>query len=117
MIALTCGFDVWLSAMNVDELIQTKNAAERDALIAFAQRFLASGRCVWPPHEIINLLIAAHEKNPTTFDWRTVDVRAGRYKWLIVQRDYTDSVCAKNAEPSSTSSHGRWRHGSTLGCE
>jgi predicted nucleic acid-binding protein len=44
--AMTCGFDVWLTAMSVDEIIATPVPETRETLRAGLQRLLASGRCV-----------------------------------------------------------------------
>jgi hypothetical protein len=92
--ALTCGFDVWLTAMSVDELIATTDANKREELIAGCQRLLASGRCVWPPHEIVTLHASAHVSNPARFDWRGVNIRTRVYERAIIDRDYSNELCA-----------------------
>jgi hypothetical protein len=91
--ALACGFDVWLTAMSVDEIIATPVPETRDVLIAGLQRLLASGVCVWPPHEVLTLLCSAHARNPETFNWRGVDIRAVPYERGIIDRDFTDDLC------------------------
>jgi len=91
--ALTCGFDVWLTAMSVDELIATPVPETRETLIAGLQCLLASGRCVWPPHEVLTLLCTKHADDPSGFDWRKVDIRAVRYERAIVDREFTDDLC------------------------
>lgn len=96
--ALNCGFDVWLPAMSVDELISTADANTREKLIACCQRLLVSGRCVWPPHEILTLLISAHTKSPAGFDWQEVDIRAKDYERAIVDRDFTDKLCEEQSK-------------------
>jgi hypothetical protein len=92
--ALRCGFDTWLTAMSVDELIATTDEKKREDLIAGCQRLLGSGRCVWPPHEIVTRLASAHAGNPTQFDWRGVNIRAQVYERAIIDRDYTNELCA-----------------------
>jgi len=57
------------------------------------QHLLISGRCVWPPHEILTLLCSAHASNPTTFDWRGVNIRTTDYERAIIDRDFTDELC------------------------
>jgi hypothetical protein len=91
--ALTCGFDVWLTAMSVDEIIATPVPETRETLIAGLQRLLASGRCVWPPHEVLTLMCAAHAGNPKSFDWRTVNIRTTRYERAIIDREFTEDLC------------------------
>jgi hypothetical protein len=93
--ALNCGFDVCLTAMSVDELISTTDEDTREMLIACCQRLLASGRCVWPPHEILTLLVSAHARNPAGFDWQQVDIRAKVYERAIIDRDFTNELCVK----------------------
>lgn len=98
MKALLCGFDVWITAMSMDESIATRKPAVREVLLTCAQRLLGSGRCVWPPHEITTLLVSAHAKSPSTFDWRNVDVRARLYERAIIDRDYTNELCLETLE-------------------
>jgi predicted nucleic acid-binding protein len=91
--ALARGFDVWLTAMSVDEIIATPVPETRETLRAGLQRLLASGRCVWPPHEILTLLCSAHASDPKVFDWRRVNIRTTRYERAIIDRDFTDDLC------------------------
>ncbi len=95
MIALRCGFDVQVTGMVVSELLSTPFSATREPLIACCQRLLASGRCVWPPHEIIRLLILAHHSDPTRFNWTQVNVRARVYERAIIDRDFDDQLCVQ----------------------
>jgi hypothetical protein len=91
--ALTCGFDIWLTAMSVDEIIATPVSATRDTLFTGLQRLLTSGRCVWPPHEILTLVTSAHAKGSTGFEWQKVDIRARVYERAIIDRDFTEELC------------------------
>ena len=91
--ALGCGFDVQVTGMAVGELISTQDSVKRELFIACCQRLLGSGRCVWPPHEIIRLQIAAHHNNPAGFAWQYVDIGAPEYARAIVDRDFGDALC------------------------
>jgi hypothetical protein len=91
--ALACGFDVWLTAMSVDEVIATPVAETRETLVAGLQRLLACGRCLWPPHEILTLLTSTHAKNPARFNWQLVDIRAGIYEQAIIKRNFSSDLC------------------------
>src|ERR1017187_1200759 len=91
--ALNCGFDVRVTAMSVEELISTTDAGTREMLIACCQRLLVSAGCVWPPHEILRLLVSAHAGNPARFDWRQTDIRARVYERAIIDRDFTNQLC------------------------
>src|ERR1700679_568129 len=95
LVALRCGFDVQVTGMVVSELLSTPFSSTREPLIACCQRLLASGRCVWPPHEILRLLISAYHGDPTRFDWTRVDVRARVYERAIIDRDFDDELCVQ----------------------
>jgi hypothetical protein len=93
MRALECGYEVILTAMSADEIISTKSPARREALLSRFGRLLYSAKCIWPPHEIIRLLVSAHVRNPAEFDWTRVDVRARAYEDAIPRRDFDDPLC------------------------
>ena len=95
--AIVAGFHVFLLGVNADEILSvpTRIAHVREALIARCQRLLAAGECLWPPHFILELLIDAHAKNPSQFDWKKVDVRARVYERAIIDRDFTESICVQ----------------------
>jgi hypothetical protein len=93
MRALECGYKVILTAMTADEIISTKSPERRDALLSRFGRLLYTAQCLWPPHEIIRLLVSAHTANPGGFDWTTVDVRERAYEDAIPRRDFDDPLC------------------------
>jgi hypothetical protein len=64
LIALRHGFDVWVTAMSLDEMLSTTDVTEREVLVSRAQRLFASGRGVWPPHEITSRLVSVHARGP-----------------------------------------------------
>lgn len=95
MKALRCAFDVQLPALSVEEVLSTPAIKEprRELLLMCCQRLLASGQCLWPPHEILRLLITAHSSNPSQFEWTRTDVRARVYEDAIIRRDFPDQLC------------------------
>jgi hypothetical protein len=95
MIALKCGFHVCLPAMSADEVLSDPDPAGRETRLGRCQRLLASGECIWPPHEILRLLISEHFRNPSQFDWTRVNVRAKIFELAIIRRDFTDELCAE----------------------
>jgi hypothetical protein len=95
MRALECGYQVILTAMSADEIISTKNPVRREALLSRLGRLLYTAKCLWPPHEIIRLLISAHFANPSAFDWTGVDVRERAYEVAIPRRDFDDPLCVQ----------------------
>ncbi len=95
MRALESGYEVILTAMSADEIISTKSPARRNALLSRLGRLLYRAQCLWPPHEIIRLLVSAHTANPSGFDWTTVDVRARAYEDAVPRRDFDDPLCVQ----------------------
>jgi hypothetical protein len=95
MRGLECGFKVILTAMSADEIISWKNREGREALLSRFSRLLSSAECIWPPYEIIRLLLSAHFRNPVQFDWTKVKVRARAYEVAIPVRDFDDELCVR----------------------
>lgn len=93
MRALECGYEVILTAMSADEIISNKSATRREAVLSRFGRLLYSTKCLWPPHEIIRLLVSAHLRKPGQFGWANVDVRARPYEDAIPRRDFDDPLC------------------------
>lgn len=95
MKALECGYEVILTAMSAEEIISTKIPVRRDALFSRLGRLLYRAHCLWPPHEVIRLLVAAYAGNPAEFDWTMVDVRARVYEDAIPRRDFEEPLCVQ----------------------
>lgn len=95
MKGLECGFEVVLTAMSADEIISNKTSHKRDALLTRFRRLLYPSWCIWPPHEIIRLLLSAHFANPTHFDWTKVNVRARPYEASIPLCDFNNELCVQ----------------------
>jgi len=102
MRGLESGFEVTVTGISVEEIIANKNAARRGALLSRVRRLLCSGKCVWPPHEIIRLLISTHFDSPAGFDWKKVDVRARDYEVAIARGDFDDSLCVEQRQHQFT---------------
>jgi hypothetical protein len=92
MRGLELGYDVRLPAMVVDEILATKTAKRRDALLCRFARILANGKCVWPPNEVIRLHVRAYHENPRAYDWNRVYVRAREYEQAVSSRTLPDDV-------------------------
>ena len=95
MKGLECGFEVILTAMSADEIVSTRAPEKRELLLSRFGRLLYSAKCIWPPHEILRLLISAYFSNPTQFDWTKVDVRARAYEVAIPLRDFDNELCVQ----------------------
>lgn len=93
MVALRCGFEVRVSGINIDEIIATHDAQDREALVQRCVRLLAGGQCLWPHHWITRLLIRGYLSNREAFDWQQVNIRAQALEQALIRRNYTDQVC------------------------
>jgi hypothetical protein len=95
MAALRLGFHVFLPAMVAEEILSCPKSDRREALLERCQRLLASGTCIWPPHEVLRRLILEHRRTPNDFNWARVAMGAGNYESAIIRRDFTDECCAR----------------------
>lgn len=91
---LECGFEVVMTATSADEIVATLNPVRRGGLLSRFGRLLRCGVCIWPPGEIIRLLVSANLSNPSRFEWAKVKVRAREYEAVIGSRDFDDELCA-----------------------
>ena len=71
-----------LAGLSFEEMMSTPRAEDRLALLDGCRKLTAgrAGRswdCLNPPYEILRILITAHAKDPTNFQWLPVDVRSG----------------------------------------
>jgi hypothetical protein len=91
------GYRVLLLGENADEVLSTPaiKSLRRESLVGLLQRLLVSGEFLWPPNYVVELLATAYFKNPSGFSWQKVSVRARAYERAIVDRDFTDALCAQ----------------------
>ena len=75
------------AGLSVDEMVSCPDPTKRATLFDYCARLqLARSDCIFPPNELVRDLIVAHFENPTAFDWKTVNVRAGEYERGIQRR-------------------------------
>jgi hypothetical protein len=88
MAALISGFFFRFAGLSIEEMVATPDSAKRAALFAHCGR-IQVGRtdCIQPHNELLRLLILAHSKNSSGFDWKGVNVRAPDYERGISQRE------------------------------
>jgi hypothetical protein len=81
MAALQLGLFFRFTGLSIEEMIATPDAAKRAALFTYCGR-IQKGRtdCIQPQNELLKLLIVAHSKNPSTFDWKSVNIGAPDYE-------------------------------------
>jgi hypothetical protein len=79
------------AALSIEELIATPDPKLRAALFSScAQLQRGPNDCLYPQNELIRLLTVAHLKNPTNFDWKTVDVSAPEYEGAIRSLEFVN---------------------------
>lgn len=62
------------AGLSIEELVSTSESAKRVALFTYCARLQEGPSvCLHPQNELIRLLVAEHFKNPSTFNWMTVD--------------------------------------------
>ena len=75
------------AGLSIEELVSTSDPVKRAALFTYCAR-LQDGPtdCLYPQNELIRLLVAEHFRNPSAFNWTTVDVRGWEYEDAIRRR-------------------------------
>jgi hypothetical protein len=75
------------AGLSVEELISTPDPVKRAELFTCCARLQQGpADCLYPQNELIRLLVVEHLKNPSAFDWTTVDVRGWEYEDAIRRR-------------------------------
>lgn len=65
------------AGLSIEELICTPDPTKRASLFASCARLQEGpSDCLYPQNELIRLLVVEHFRNPSSFNWMTVDVRA-----------------------------------------
>ena len=98
MARIKAGFFFRFAGLSIEELTSTPDRIKRAALFDSCAR-LQSGAtdCLYPQNELIRLLVVQHFKNPSSFDWTAVDVRAWEYEDAIRRRYFiTDEQLASD---------------------
>jgi len=101
MAGLEAGFHVVLPALSAEEVISAQKEVRRNALLDRIVRLLRSGECLWPPHELLRLMVSAHFQSPSAFDWTRVPVRAKLYEEGIIARDFPAELFKEQLEEHS----------------
>ncbi len=92
MRGLELGYDVRLPAMVVDEILATKTAERRNALLRRLARVLGNAKCIWPPNELLRLHVRAYQQNPRAYDWNRVHVRTEEYEQAVSSLTLPDDL-------------------------
>ena len=77
--------------LSIDEMVATSDPAKRAALFAYCAR-LQDGlaECIYPHNELTKRMILEHQKDPASFNWKAVDVKAREYERAIRKRELFD---------------------------
>jgi hypothetical protein len=75
------------AGLSIEELVSTPDPVKRAALFSYCARLQAGPTdCLYPQNELIRLLVAEHFRDPSAFNWMTVDVRGWEYEDAIRRR-------------------------------
>jgi hypothetical protein len=72
--SLSAGFHPRITETCANEIAATKSRDARLRLLDVCRRVASIGDCILPYNEILRRMTRAHAANPSTFDWRAVDV-------------------------------------------
>jgi hypothetical protein len=84
---ITSGLFFRFAGLSIEELVSTPDPVKRAALFTYCARLQAGPTdCLYPQNELIRLLMAEHFRDPSAFNWMTVDVRGLEYEDAIRRR-------------------------------
>jgi|HubBroStandDraft_1064217.scaffolds.fasta_scaffold133588_1 hypothetical protein len=95
------GYRFRFAGLSIEEIVACPDTAKRLALWNYCGRIReGSSDVIYPHNELIRLLILAHSMSPTTFDWRTVNVRAWEYEREMGRPEFVsdEELVAKQRE-------------------
>jgi hypothetical protein len=85
--AIKAGMFFRFAGLSIEELISTPDPAKRAALFTSCARLQhGPSDCIYPQNELIRLLVAEHFRQPSSFNWTTVNVRGWEYEDAICRR-------------------------------
>lgn len=81
---LKSGFAFRFVGLSIDEMVATADPVKRSSLFAYCSRIQDGvSECIYPHNELVKRMIVEYSKNPTAFDWKSVDVKAREYERAI----------------------------------
>jgi hypothetical protein len=88
---LKSGLSFRFVGLSIDEMVATADPIKRAALFAYCSRIQDGlSECIYPHNELTTRMVEEHHKNPATFDWKKVDVKAREYERAIRRRELVD---------------------------
>lgn len=87
--AIRSGYFFRFAGLSLDEIMACPDTEKRTRLWNYCGR-IRNGRSdsIYPHQELVKRLILAHAESPTSFDWRTVNVRAWEYEREMGLREF-----------------------------
>jgi hypothetical protein len=79
---------VGITETSLSEIIATKNADDRRALLNVLKRLLARGKCIMPFNWIIEEQAKAYRRDPAAYDWRRLNVRVAMAEQEIARQEF-----------------------------
>ena len=74
---LKSGLSFRFVGLSIDEMVADSDPAHRAALFAYCSRIQDGlSECIYPHNELTKRMVIEHHKNPSVFNWKTVDVKA-----------------------------------------
>jgi len=89
---LKSGLSFRFVGLSIDEMVATSDPAKRAALFTYCAR-LQDGitECIYPHNELTKRMILEYQKDPASFNWKTVDVKAREYERALRTRELADN--------------------------
>lgn len=86
--ALKSGLSFRFVSLSIDEMVATADPTKRAALFTYCARIQDGlSECIYPHNELVTRMVVEHHRNPSTFNWKTVDVKAREYEQAIRNRE------------------------------
>ncbi len=89
---LGVAFRVGITETVIGEVAAHPDESGRRVILNVLKRLLAYGKCVMPFHWIIAEQAKAYASNPTSYDWRRLDVRFREAEVEIARQDFVHSL-------------------------
>jgi hypothetical protein len=104
--AFAVGFQVRMTETNICEVAATPSEVRRIQLLRICRQLICAGDGLEPYHEILQRLCRGHAANPSTFDWRAVDVRCPELEEEITRPTFLGTQeFADELKPHNSSSN------------
>jgi len=95
---LKSGFWLRITATSVEEVIATKDPANRERLVRFCRELAGAGEIVQPVHVIIERHITEFRNRGAAYEWRHVDIGAPEYETGLVLEGFVDDELSALSE-------------------